>query len=484
MTPFLHNPTETKNTDPTPVRLWFAACMAILLGGALAWAVRASGGDVLVVMPYSDWGELQRQAARPIITLHYRDGQLLALCSRADVSGLRSEGLHVEVVDAHAAFGEYYLLEPSPGALPREGRPQQALYFFKDGTLLLRLTREQLAKMPPGDHGLIALSEPVSLSASRTWPAASPAQGSHASGVLDLVEEVSPTLLLHHVCKLQDDDGLEYCNEGGTRFSYATDGVNEAASYLRGQYEALGLMVWTETFLHGTTVMTNVVAEWAGVGPDAQQVYIVCAHYDSISQDPYVSAPGADDNASGCAGVLEAARVLSQHSFSRTLRFVHFSGEEQFLLGSAEYARLARARGESIVGVINLDMIGFESVPPGDHIVEIHAGEMPESQAIADLLISNVAAYALALSPERITSRSTWRSDHASFWTQGYPAVLCIEDFDDFNPHYHTARDTLAGMQPDLMSEYTRAVVATLANLAGLQVNAGSRRTFLPAVRR
>jgi hypothetical protein len=55
MTPFLHNPTETKNTDPAPVRLWFAACMAILLGGALAWAVRASGGDVLVVMPYSDW---------------------------------------------------------------------------------------------------------------------------------------------------------------------------------------------------------------------------------------------------------------------------------------------------------------------------------------------------------------------------------------------------------------------------------------------
>jgi Zn-dependent M28 family amino/carboxypeptidase len=234
-----------------------------------------------------------------------------------------------------------------------------------------------------------------------------------------------------------------------------------------------------DPFSYAGHAMSNVVAELPGVGPNRDHIYIVCAHYDSTSKNPSSVAPGADDNASGSAAVLEAARILSQHRFNRTIRFVHFAGEEQGLIGSAHYAAAAAQRGDLIDGVINLDMIGYESVPPNDHIVEIHAGMDPASIGLADALVSNILEYELLLVPQTITSGATNRSDHASFWNQGYPAILGIEDFQDFSPYYHSASDTLANMQTSMMVEYTKASVATLAELA-TDLHGSSSSIYLP----
>jgi len=312
----------------------------------------------------------------------------------------------------------------------------------------------------------------------------------YSPGIQAMVDAVSPTLLVHHVCKLQDDNALAYCNALGTRYSRATAGLGEAAQYLYDQYTTLGLSVTYDAFIHWGVPMTNVVAELPGVGPGDEHVYIICAHYDSISPNPYDVAPGADDNASGSAAVLEAARILSRHQFAGTLRFIHFAGEELSLLGSAHYAEQAFARRDLIDGVINLDMIAYESVPPNDHIVEIHSGpDDPASIALADALIQNVAEYGLLLTPQKITEGATRLSDHASFWNHGYPAVLGIEDFDDFNPHYHSKDDTLANMRTDMMIEFTKASVATLAELASLPAaaetptpTASPTGTILPTV--
>jgi len=315
------------------------------------------------------------------------------------------------------------------------------------------------------------------------------ALGQRDPTVQAMVGLVSPALLEEHVCKLQDSDAMTYCNELGTRFSFSPDGLGEAAAYLRGQYQMLGLQVAYEPFIHSGTVMTNVVAELPGSDPDRDRIVILCAHYDSISelsspQNPHGPAPGADDNASGCAAVLEAARILSGYRFSKTLRFVHFAGEEQYLRGSADYARQMHERGECIDGVVNLDMIAFESIPPADHTVEIHAGDMPASQALADVMIDSIAVYGLLLQPQRIASGATWRSDHGSFWAQGYAAILGIEDFDDFNPAYHSTGDVLSNMQPELMAEFTKAAVATVAHLAGVMRTPLPFRTYLPSISR
>jgi len=284
-----------------------------------------------------------------------------------------------------------------------------------------------------------------------------------------MIDAVSVNRLEGHVCKLQDDDRLAYCNATGTRFSYATAALDEAAQYLYDQFSQLGLAVAYDYFPLDSTHLKNVVAELPGTGPNSRHVYIICAHYDSFSREsPYSAAPGADDNASGSAAVLEAARILSQFRFSKTLRFVHFSGEEQGMVGSRHYAEMASLRGDIIDGVINLDMIGFETAFPADHIVEVHANANPASVALADAMVAAVSDYGLLLSPEKVANSNTRGSDHSSFWDRGYPAVLGIEDLQDFNPNYHWPSDTLGNMQTGLMVEFTKASIAVLAQLCGL----------------
>jgi Zn-dependent M28 family amino/carboxypeptidase len=136
------------------------------------------------------------------------------------------------------------------------------------------------------------------------------------------------------------------------------------------------------------------------------------------------------------------------------------------MVGSAHYAAAAHDRGDPILGVINLDMIGYESVPPDDHKVELHAGVDPASIALADAMMAAISVYGIELAPEKITSGATTRSDHASFWSQGYPAMLGIEDMQPLSPFYHKTTDTLAHMRTSLMVEFTKAAVATVAELA------------------
>lgn len=209
--------------------------------------------------------------------------------------------------------------------------------------------------------------------------------------------------------------------------------------------------------------LNNVYATKTGtLYPD--KYYIICGHYDDTSEMPTVRAPGADDNASGTATVIEAARVLADYNFLYSIRFMAFSGEEQGLLGSAAYAAYAAANGEQILGVINLDMVGYDG--NNDGIMEIHAGNLSGSQAIGSLVASKIGAWGLPLTAQYITSGSTGASDHASFWNQGYPAILLIEDFQDFTPFYHTTNDRLSTLRQSYFLANARLAIGSLAVLA------------------
>ncbi len=286
-----------------------------------------------------------------------------------------------------------------------------------------------------------------------------------------MVDSVSEARLTHHVCKLQDDDSGSYCNSSGTRYAYAEEGLDEARQYLYEQLSAMGDLYVRHDWVDPGV---NVVAELAGEGPERDHIYIVCAHYDSITgnldgpclgQDPMEAAPGANDNAAGVAAVLEAARILSQFHFSHTLRFVLFTAEEQGGLGSKRYAREAREGGELIDGVINLDVIGYESMPPADHIVEVDAGTGPASVALGQAMVDAIAAYGVALSPGLVREGAIEESDHWAFWHEGYPAILGTGDRNDMTPHLHCNTDTLENLQMSLVTSFTQATVATLAEL-------------------
>lgn len=440
----------------------------LLLAMLLVMAISAQGGLRLVAVSYAGWDQLQQLASGGLRILNYQGDVLAALCLDEQIAQLRNAGFQVRILDAapDANLARYYLAYPPPGGDWASLPQVDALYQYGKGVYIAKATSSQVENLI--NQGIQIAKLPSSVVLSRMQPDISIPREMllYSRSIQAMVDAVSPTLLIQHVCKLQDDDGLQYCNELGTRYSYATAKLNEAAQYLYHQYRTLGLRVAYEPFIHNGRVMTNVVAELTGAGPASDHIYILCAHYDSTSNEPYRAAPGADDNASGSAAVLEAARILSRHPFAHTLRFIHFAGEEQGLIGSAHYAAQAAQRGDVIVGVINLDMIAYESLPPNDHIVEIHAGTNPASIALADALISSIGRYGLLLRPEKIIQDATGRSDHASFWNYGYPAILCIEDFQDFNPYYHSTNDTLSRLQTQMMVEFTRACIATLAKLA------------------
>jgi hypothetical protein len=249
-----------------------------------------------------------------------------------------------------------------------------------------------------------------------------------------------------------------------TRYTFSGEPIQKAAEYLSEYYQGLGLGVTYQDFTFGSASLSNVVAEKPG-SVFAERVFLITSHYDDVPSKP--PAPGADDNASGTVGVMLAAKILSEYDFGCTLRFVNFAAEEQGLAGSAHYARQAYCAGEDLRGVINLDMIAWNtSNSPTE--MELHAHpSVAGSVELANLYQEVVAAYGLELNPQP-GSPVTSFSDHASFWRYGIPAILAIEDLDDFNPNYHTADDRLENLDLAFAAEMVKASLATLAHLGCL----------------
>ena len=157
---------------------------------------------------------------------------------------------------------------------------------------------------------------------------------------------------------------------------------------------------------------------------------IICAHYDATGvrsaggwdwqRDP---APGADDNASGVALVLESARLLAGQQFPWSIRFIAWSGEELGLLGSQAYADLAAERDDNILGVLNFDMIGFNDLQQRLELVT-----NPGSQWLANEMVAAAERYGIGLAIDVFEDPGSRISDHAPFWRQGYDAIVGIEN--------------------------------------------------------
>ncbi len=214
--------------------------------------------------------------------------------------------------------------------------------------------------------------------------------------------------------------------------------------------------------------LNNISAEKTGIlHPDTY--FILCAHYDSYAEAEYrmTRAPGADDNASGTATVLEAARILSDYEFNYTIKFALFSAEELGLIGSRYYADRARDNGDQIPGVINLDMVGFDSNLDG--IFDIHSRDIESSQMLGELVRDHVSQYDLSLNPNYIPNEGTTRSDHASFWENGYSAILLIESFDDFNSDYHSILDLFGNIDQSYFLDLSRLAIISIARFAELK---------------
>lgn len=233
-----------------------------------------------------------------------------------------------------------------------------------------------------------------------------------------------------------------------------------AADWLQQRLQALGYSPIVQGFNAGTG--ENILAEKIGTLHPERKV-IICGHYDAMPGGP-VNAPAADDDGSGTCSVLEAARVLAPYSFENTIVFALWDEEEQGKVGSAYYAGISAANDDTIAAVINMDAISYDG--NGDGLMRIHARPVANSLAIKDSALVVNTTYGLNLNIAINNPGATY-SDHASFWSEGYGAILVIEDFDnDGNPHYHTPTDLLQYMDLAYWQDLTRLSIGTTAVLA------------------
>jgi len=245
------------------------------------------------------------------------------------------------------------------------------------------------------------------------------------------------------------------------RWTHGTDILN-ARQWLVDAFDALpGLTVETPTFTVGSTTAYNVLATLPGTTrPD--DWYIVGAHYDSISQSSSTSAPGAEDNASGCAGVLEMARILTANPPEATILFMCYSGEEQGLHGSTDHASglVTSGNDSKVQDVLIMDMIGYTGDADLDCLLEANSA----SQSFIDVLADAGAAYT---NLRIVTSLNPFGSDHIPYLNRGMRSVLTIENDYFQYPGYHNTGDLPANISLAMGLGTLRMNMGALAHLAG-----------------
>lgn len=314
------------------------------------------------------------------------------------------------------------------------------------------LTAEALASLP-------GLKQPVRITlTAKTWPAAPESIRRDRTDFHPLVQQfVDEVSLTEYVAKWQTLDDFE------TR--YYNTSQNEACSqWLYDTFESYGLDVEFHYYSHNGT-RRNVVATKTGlVNPD--RVLYLVGHFDSISDDSQNHAPGADDNGSGTASVLEAARILSQYTFENTIVFLPVNSEEQGLYGSAAYASEISPLIE-VIGCYNFDMVAYAGVDPlpPDLVIYTNTNSQAFAQVLADACLEFVPN---DVEPVLLVEALS-ASDHASFWNNGYKACCGIEEEAwgaDFCPWYHTTNDRIEQYPQDYPTNCTKAFVGAAAQMA------------------
>jgi hypothetical protein len=234
-----------------------------------------------------------------------------------------------------------------------------------------------------------------------------------------------------------------------TRHSRSTEFLG-ALDWAEGRLNELGYATQIQTVAVPGGTSRNLIADRPGDCAERELV-LVTAHLDSVNVTGFpAAAPGADDNASGSAGVLAIARAQAGRSTKHDLRLVLFGGEEQGLFGSTQYVSgLNAAERARISAVINMDMIACKNTGTATVLLE----GAPVSQGMIDAL-AGIAQASTSLAVQ--TSLKPFNSDHVPFIEAGIPAVLTIEGTDSANDRVHTDRDTLETLDISLALEILR----------------------------
>jgi hypothetical protein len=409
----------------------------------------------------------QRIEAAQINLLVYQDFQDALLVGLNDelMQTLKNKDWKFEIIDSELSPGEYYLVyKAGKGKYHIPGRvlldyPRYALIRISESDALkAKATGYEMKRLMPHPIQNTEMVKPFSIPERDTL-------------VQQMVEAVSLDSLIQTERHLQDYQ---------TRYTY-TRKCDTAAWFLHDRFQALGLSTEYDVYLAGASRDTsyNVIATLPGqVQPES--IVIVCGHFDSYSDVPYTLAPGADDNGTGTAAVLEAARILSKYQFRWTIMFIGFSGEEQWMLGSYHWVdSVAVPEHLKIGGVYNMDMFAYTAYDSNLMYVIRNLQSTP----LAIMAESVNVRFNIGL--ELINYRDDdCAGDNTPFWEQGIKAVFALEDsewgiWNGSNPYYHTTQDTIGNLRLGQLLRGTQLAVGCLAAMAKpTGINATSEKSF------
>jgi Zn-dependent M28 family amino/carboxypeptidase len=271
--------------------------------------------------------------------------------------------------------------------------------------------------------------------------------------------------LKRHVAVLAD--------EIGPRNVYLPENLKAAANYIRTFWEELGYVVTSQVFSVDATPCENLSVEIVG-NAEPEDIVVVGAHYDTVSH-----SPGANDNGSAVAALMELSRLAKVQSFARTIRFVAFTNEEPpffktSYMGSLMYARQCKKRQENIVAMISLETIGYYRSEPktqkypfplrffysntGNFLAvvgNLKCKALVQSFASAFMTASDFPIECAA--PFGFLTGIDW-SDHWAFWQCGYPAIMLTDTALFRYPFYHSAQDTADKLNYPQLAEVTYGI--------------------------
>ena len=410
---------------------------------ALALSLVTMAGN-FVMLSYSGRAELEKHFSDPNLSVHfYTDSEVFATAERFDASSM-------VMIDENAFSdnGCYTLVY-----CPKTQQQQfDALLSTQDYVIV------KGSVMPYKNDGAVAIfNKKASLpKLTRDFP---------------VVTEEDPRIreMLNQVNMDSLEATVQHLQDYGSRI-WNSDNAFAASDWIASRMEALGLEVEQQPFNANTwmgsgAAAPNVIGIQRGtLYPDT---YVVCgSHFDSFSYEAMMgggTAPGADDNATGVASVLESARIMTQYEFEYSIIYCAYGCEEMGLYGSEAYASRCQQQGMDIIGYFNNDMNGYLY---GDqiHIDCIY----PNAVEPIGTYYMNVGSVYYPELPIRHVNFNQGDSDHTSFNNHGYMGIYPFEDYEHYSPYIHTPNDVIGTSVTsfEMGQQYCQMNIACLAEIA------------------
>jgi len=420
----------------------------------------SSGAEELAVL-HCDRAVLNELAASGSVKVYaFIDGGVLAGTDFEGLQSIRQKCPELTELGSRQEESQYFLFHIDEADLNRLENKVDVVYYRNQSAVGRLETPRDLSTFPFID-GLTRIAfTPVPLIDRQAAGSTLTLPDSLDATIFEIMDRVDRSQFAAIIQRLQDFQ---------TRYSY-TDSCRAAEQWVYDTLSGMGYETEFYPFEYDGETWYNVAARKTGVlYPDS--IYIISGHVDSRSyEDPWNLAPGAEDNATAVACVLEAARIFTQYDFRCTVEFFVPSGEEQGLIGSEAYARYCYNTNRNIAGVLNYDMISYAD-DYGWNLVIYADANSPAEQQLAQLYAHIVDKYT-AVFPERLnTNGPQYGSDHYHFSLYGFPAIFGIDaeiwTGDDWYPWYHSTDDVIDHLVLDFGVEVVKGGLATMAVLAG-----------------